>query len=205
MRVILASASPRRRELLAALIDQFEVLPADIDEPLTSDAIGDARSLALDKARHVTARHPGAIVIGADTIVFDDQRLYGKPMDRGDAVAMLRSLRGRDHRVVTGIAVVSEGGISDEAAISTVTLADLGDADIERFVASGVPLDKAGAYAIQHEEMPVVERLAGCYCNVVGLPLWRLKALLEGAGIACADPSAIYTRCSGCPDRPASP
>ncbi len=205
MRVTLASASPRRRELLPALLDQFDVLPADIDEPLGNDAIADARMLARDKARHIAARHSGAIVIGADTIVFDDRRLYGKPTDREDAVAMLRGLRGREHRVVTGIAVVSEGRTSDDVAISTVTLGDLSDADIDRFVASGVPLDKAGAYAIQHEEFAVVERLDGCYCNVVGLPLWRLKALLEDAGITCADPSATYARCSDCPDRLASP
>lgn len=205
MRVILASESPRRRELLGALVDGYQVIPAAIAEPLGSDALSDARTLARDKAQHVAALHRGAVVIGADTIVFDDLRLYGKPADGTEALEMLRELRARTHRVVTGVAVVKGVQTYSDASVSAVTLADLSDDDIAGFVASGVPLDKAGAYAIQYDDLHVVERLDGCYCNVVGLPLWRLRALLGEAGLACAEPSATYGRCAECPDRPASP
>ena len=204
VRVILASGSPRRREFLAALVGDFEVVPADIEEPMGRDAVTDARSLAGEKARHVATNHPGAVVIGADTIVFDEQRSYGKPSGPPEAAEMLRELRARDHRVVTGIAVATNGRLYSDAAVSTVTLADLTEVEIERFVASGVPLDKAGAYAIQYEAIPVVSRLEGCYCNVVGLPLWRLRGHLIEAGVECAAPNVPYARCADCPDRPRS-
>ena len=205
MRIILASGSPRRRELLASLIHEFEVVPPDIDEPLGGDAVTDARSLASEKARHVATTDPAAVIIGADTIVFDSQRSYGKPSGPPEAVEMLRDLRGRDHRVVTGIAVAVDGRVHSDVTVSTVTLADLTDQEIEQLVASGVPLDKAGAYAIQYEEIPVVSCLEGCYCNVVGLPLWRLRDRLVEAGVNCATPDTTYARCADCPDRPPSP
>ena len=206
MTVVLASASPRRRELLAAILSVFDVEPADIDEPLGTDAVADAMQLARDKALLVAAHRPADIVIGADTVVFDEERLYGKPGGEAEAAAMLRDLSGRAHTVVTGICLASAGGARGRAdhVVSTVWLSELDDAEIARYVSAGIPLDKAGAYAIQHDEHPVVERLEGCYCNVVGLPLWRLKSLLEGAGIPCADPTDTFARCLTCPDRSSS-
>lgn len=202
MRVVLASGSPRRRDLLAALVQRFDVAAADIDEPLGSDAVGDALALAARKAEHIARQEAGAVVVGADTIVFDGSVLYGKPADAEEARAMLRDLGGRAHTVVTGVAVAVDGRVIAEASVSTVTMRALSDRDIDRYVGTGVPLDKAGAYAIQHDGFPVVDRYEGCYCNVVGLPLWRLKGLLERAGVACDDPAATFERCGGCPDRP---
>ncbi|MEX1103740.1 MAG: Maf family protein [Dehalococcoidia bacterium] len=202
MRVVLASASPRRRELLAALISGFDVTPADIDEPLGTDAVADATGLAGEKARYVAAQRPGDMIVGADTVVFDEHALYGKPGSPDEGRVMLRALRGRDHSVVTAIAVAWDGHVGTDASVATVTLRQLSDEEVERYLESGVPLDKAGAYAIQHEALPVVEALDGCYCGVMGLPLWRLKRLLESGGARCGDPAAVYARCATCPDRP---
>jgi septum formation protein len=201
VRVVLASGSPRRRELLGALLPDFEVIPADIDEPLGTDAVADATNLAAEKARLVAAQTPGAMVVGADTVVFDADALYGKPTDAAHARVMLRALRGRDHQVVTGVAVAWDEQVRTDASMATVSLKPLSDDDVARYIATGVPLDKAGAYAIQHDAFPVVERLEGCYCNVMGLPLWRLRRLLGMAGAACADPTAAFERCRLCPDR----
>lgn len=201
-RVVLASASPRRRELLGALVDAFEVEPSSIEEVLAGDAIEEARRLANAKAVEVAGRHPDAVVIGSDTVVFDDGRSYGKPADGADAARMLRALRGREHQVATAVALVAPGEETAAAcSVARVQLRALSDAEVEAYVASGVPLDKAGAYAIQHDELPVVEAMEGCYCAVVGLPLWRLRGLLEGAGVKCGDPGATYERCRVCPDR----
>ncbi|HML99241.1 MAG TPA: Maf family protein [Tepidiformaceae bacterium] len=199
-RVILASASPRRRELLRALFDEFEVVPSEIDEPFGHDPVADAESLALAKAREVARANSGVVVIGADTIVFDELRAYAKPADEADALAIWRALRGRVHRVVTGIAVVGRGFERTGHAISEVELANLDDAAVRAYIASGRPMDKAGAYAIQDTEVGTVARLEGCYCNVVGLPLWRLRELLMSAGAACAEPAARRPGCASCPD-----
>ncbi|MYK26725.1 MAG: septum formation protein Maf [Dehalococcoidia bacterium] len=199
--VVLASASPRRRELLKALLDGFTVDPADIHERTTDDPRADARRLAREKASAVARRHPGAVVIGADTIVHDGERAYGKPGAAETATAMLRALRGKTHLVVTGIAVVSASGAASEVSASRVTLADLDDETIAAYVASGRPLDKAGAYAIQDEDMPTVTVLDGCYCSVMGLPLWRLRALLATAGVVAGEPHHALPRCEGCPER----
>ena len=199
--VVLASASPRRCELLQALLDGFTVDPADIDEHTTDDPRADARRLARDKASAVARRHPGAVVIGADTIVHEGERAYGKPGDPRTATAMLRALRGKAHLVVTGVAVVSASGAASEVSASRVTLADLNDDAIAAYVASGRPLDKAGAYAIQDEDVPTVSALDGCYCSVMGLPLWRLRALLATAGVVAREPHHSLPRCEGCPER----
>ncbi|MGE5595588.1 MAG: Maf family protein [Hyphomicrobiales bacterium] len=201
-RIILASQSPRRRELLAALVEDFEVLPSRIDEPLTGDPDADALRLATDKAREVAAGSPGAIVIGADTVVHDGQRAYEKPADRADAIAMWHALRGRAHRVLTGVAVIANGQLHAGVSTARVTLSALSDEAIERYADSGRPMDKAGGYAIQDEDVPTVARLDGCYCCVVGLPLWRLAGLLREAGIEPREPSATFARCAACPERP---
>lgn len=202
-RVVLASASPRRLELLAALAPAFEVVPSDAAEDLTGDPVADAERLALAKAEAVAAREPGALVIGADTIVFDGERSYGKPRDAGDAATMLRALCGRPHTVVTGVAVVGPGTSVTGHSLARVTLAGLSEAAIEAYVASGHPLDKAGAYAIQDDDVPTVSSIDGCYCAVVGLPLWRLRAMLREAGVNSPEPSAARARCATCPEREA--
>lgn len=200
-RVVLGSASPRRRELLRALLDDFAVDPADIAEHTTDDPRADARRLAREKASTVARRHPGAVVIGADTIVHDGERAYGKPADAAEATAMLRALQGTTHLVVSGLAVVSAGAAASDISTSEVTLADLDDDAIAAYVASGRPLDKAGAYAIQDEDVPTVAALDGCYCSVMGLPLWRLRALLATAGVAAREPDLELDRCAACPER----
>ena len=198
-RVILASQSPRRKELLSALIAEFDVRPADIDEPLGETAIADARALARGKARAVAELHPDAWVVGCDTIVFDERGSLGKPTDEADAAAMLRSLRGRTHRVVTGIVLIGPHSELVDHAISEVTVADLSDEAIREYVATGRTMDKAGGYAIQDELQPV-SSLEGCYCNVMGLPLWRLKGLFQAAGVPAKAPR--FDRCATCPDWP---
>lgn len=200
-RIVLASASPRRRELLAALAGEFEVIPSRIDEPLSGAPAPDAVRLARDKAREVAAASPDAVVIGADTIVHDGHRAYEKPVDAADAVAMWQALRGRPHRVYTGVAVIR--GCAERTGVSSaaVTLTDLPDDAIERYVASGRPTDKAGGYAIQDEDVPTVAQLEGCYCCVVGLPLWRLRRDLHDLGIETREPHLTFERCASCPER----
>ena len=199
--VVLASASPRRHELLRALLDEFVVEAAGIDERTTDDPLADARRLAREKASAVARRHPGAVVIGADTIVHDGERAYGKPSDPETAIAMLRALRGRTHLVATGVAIVSASGAGSAVGSSKVTLADLSDDALAAYVESGRPLDKAGAYAIQDEDVPTVSALDGCYCSVMGLPLWRLRVLLATAGVVAHEPHRTLSRCEGCPER----
>lgn len=202
-RVILASASPRRRELLAALVDEFEVIPADVPEPLTADPHENARQLAAEKAAALSRQFPAAVVIGADTIVHEYGTSYGKPADAADAVRILRELRGRAHQVVTGVAVATGASFHIESSETTVRMAPLTDGQIAGYVASGRPLDKAGAYAIQDADVPTVASWEGCYCNVVGLPLWRLREMLRACGVDASQPDATISRCAACPERPA--
>ncbi len=201
-RVVLASASPRRRDLLAALLDGFEVVPSEVTEPDVDDAVAGAVELARAKAVAVAREAGEAVVIGADTVVHDGTRSFAKPTSRADAVAMLRSLRGREHQVVTGLAVAGGGAVITSYSAARVWLRDFEEVEIAEYVRSGRPMDKAGAYAIQDEDVPTVERLEGCYCCVVGLPLWKLRTLLESVGVGCKRPEAQLPRCAVCPDRP---
>ncbi len=203
MRVILASASPRRRELLRALIASFEVLPTDIDETLTGDGFVDAERLAYAKALNAFERNPDAVVIGSDTVVYDDEHAYGKPHSPDHAFAMWQQLRGRAHTVATGIAVLAPGTDRQLTEAWDVELSPLSDDEIRAYVASGRPMDKAGAYAIQDEDVPTVVHMHGCYCAIMGLPLWSLKDLLEASGVPCAEPSSTFERCATCPSKPA--
>lgn len=200
-RIVLASASPRRKELLAALVDAFDIVPSRIDEPLSGEPAPDAERLARDKAREVAASFPDAVVIGADTVVHDGARAYEKPVDAADALAMWRALRGRAHHVYTGVAVIRDGEERTGVSHSAVTLTDLTDTAIEQYVASGRPMDKAGGYAIQDEDVPTVADLRGCYCCVVGLPLWRLRRDLHAFGIETRGPHLTFERCAACPER----
>lgn len=202
MRVILASASPRRRELLAALITDFEVIPSTVEETLTGDGFVDAERLAYAKALDVFRHHREAVVLGSDTLVYDDERSYGKPSDDLDAFTMWKHLGGRTHTVATGVAVIAPAGEFQLTEAWDVELSALSDDEIRAYIASGRPMDKAGAYAIQDEDLPTVKRLDGCFCSVMGLPLWTAKDLLEVAGIECASPADSFARCALCPSRP---
>lgn len=183
-------------------MDDFEVLAADIPEEAGSDPLAGAERLAVEKAVAVLAVRPGAVVIGSDTVVFDGHQSYGKPADANEAVTMLLALRGRSHRVATGVAVATAGDVRSGCSVATVTMAALASETVERYVASGRPLDKAGAYAIQDEDVPTVAALDGCYCCVMGLPLWRLWAMLQEAGIPARRPHERIPRCATCPERP---
>jgi septum formation protein len=191
VRLVLASASPRRRELVASLGVPFEIVPSDIDETLDAVPLPEAVArLALRKARAVAASRPAAIVLAADTIVVIDGQALGKPADPGEARAMLRALRGRTHEVMTGVAVLdaATGRDAVDTAISRVTMAAFSDAAIDRYVASGEPLDKAGAYAIQGAGGALVAGLEGSHSNVVGLPLAVTAALLRRFGLDVSVP-----------------
>ena len=207
-RLLLASASPRRRELLARLGLEFEVRVADLDEtPLPGE---DPRTyvarLAAAKASAVAdaAPEPNVVVVGADTAVVVDGHLLGKPADDADAARMLRLLSGRTHEVLTGVAVVERADGFDDAAggtallparsaavdvaVTEVTFAELGDGDVAWYVASGEPADKAGAYAVQGRGAVFVTSIAGSPDNVIGLPLALTRRLLEAAGVAALGP-----------------
>ncbi|MBM4411563.1 MAG: septum formation protein Maf [Chloroflexi bacterium] len=201
MSLVLASGSPRRRELLAALGVSFEVDPADVDETSTErDPVRLAESLALLKARAVAARRPGDVVIGSDTVVALDGRLLGKPASAEEARAMLVALRDRAHEVVTGVAVVAPHGFEAVThSRTTVVMRPYTDPERDEFIARGEPFDKAGGYAIQDMAFHPVAHLDGCTCGVMGLPLWTLRRLLIGAGIEVATPA--LDRCTECPAR----
>jgi septum formation protein len=186
--LILASASPRRRELLTQAGYRFEVQPSSIPELRRpeEDAIRFAARLAREKAEEVFARkQPSAapmLVLGADTVVVCDGEVMGKPADAADAARMLLLLSGRTHQVVTGVAVVWGSGSAEVAAEMTqVTMRTLSPQEVAGYVAGGEPMDKAGAYAIQGYAGRWIPRIQGCYFNVVGLPLALVTSLLEGA------------------------
>ncbi len=190
--LVLASASPRRRELVASLGIPFEVVASDVDETLDAVPLPEAVArLALRKARAVAPARPAAIVLAADTIVVIDDRALGKPAHAEEARQMLRALRGRSHEVMTGVAVVdaATGQSAVETVISRVTMDAYSDDAIERYVASGEPLDKAGAYAIQGAGGALVVALQGSRSNVVGLPLTVTAALLRRFGLEVSAPA----------------
>ena len=185
-RIVLASASPRRKMLLKQLGLSFDVLVSDIEEDLQQALPPEqlAETLALQKAQHVAATcHDPCVVIGADTIVVDDVGILGKPRDTADAHHMLSRLSGRTHRVITGIAVIPTFSSPSTPLVrhetTQVKITPLSDADIQWYIQTGEPLDKAGAYAIQGKGTVFVEWIHGCYNNVVGLPLFLLISMLK--------------------------
>lgn len=189
-RIVLASASPRRRELLRQIGIPFEVLAGEVPEygRPESNPAELARALAREKAETVAARIVDGLVIGADTIVVVDGRVLGKPADPKDAAAMLRTLSGRTHQVITGVAVADRRAgatvaVDVEHASTDVSFLPWSDADIDAYVATGEPLDKAGAYAIQGYASVLIEGVRGCYFNVVGLPLALLAQMLRARGL----------------------
>jgi len=192
-RLVLASASPRRRELLRRLVSDFDVIASAVDERFEPGPLAEAvAALAVVKARAVAAGRSAGIVVGADTIVVIDGDALGKPADHDEAVAMLRRLRGRTHEVLTGVAVIDVAGgrVFRDTEITRVTMARYPDDLIERYAASGAPLDKAGAYAIQDLDGALVDTLVGSYTNVVGLPLGLTARLLAAAGVAVSVPDS---------------
>ncbi len=203
--LVLASASPRRRELLAALGLTFDVAATATDEEALLIGRPDEPPAQL-AVRLATAKGEAAgagadaVSLAADTVVFVDGRVLGKPGDAAEAAAMLRLLRGREHAVATGIAVRRAGELTTDVAVARVTMRWYGEGEIARYIARGEPFDKAGGYAIQDEEFAPVARLQGCRCAVVGLPLWRTARLLRSAGVPAADPT--LPACLRCPDRP---
>ena len=177
---VLASASPRRVALLRQVHAAFTVADPGPDRewPGAAEPRHGVRALALDKARRVARRRPGTVVVGADTVVVIRGLRLGKPADADDARAMLRRLQGRTHEVWTGIAVVRDEDQRTGAECTTVQFARLAESEIDAYVATGEPLDKAGAYGIQGAAAQFVRRIDGDYFNVVGLPLARLRAML---------------------------
>ncbi len=199
--LVLASASPRRRQLLAALGLDFRVEPTHVDESSEEpDPRRRASQLALRKARAAARAHPRATVIAADTIVTVDGRMLGKPDGADEAVAMLCSLRGRRHEVVSAVAVAAEGREATEAATTAVMMRDYGEDEIERFIERGEPFDKAGGYAVQDAEFAPAASVDGCLCAVIGLPLWTVRGLLASVADIETVPPA-FQRCAACPLR----
>jgi septum formation protein len=186
--LVLGSASPRRRELLARARVSFEVLAADIDESRREGEPPAAlvERLALEKARAVARRLAGfRLVLGADTIVVLGDAVLGKPADPEDAVRLLVRLLGRTHRVLTGVALVSTDGAAPRTRVveSRVTMRTADETEVRAYVAGGEPLDKAGAYAAQGEGRRFVARIEGSESNVIGLPLEETLALLRESGV----------------------
>ena len=183
--LVLASASPRRQELLRSAGITFEVQPAHIPEdPLPGEAAKEcAERLAGEKALAVARRRPHDIVLGADTVVVVDGQLLGKPTDAADAARMLRLVSGREHRVITGVCLVVNGEPSVASETTLVTVSEMADKDIADYVASGEPMDKARAYAIQGIASRWIPRIEGDYSNVVGLPVALVWRMLQQTGI----------------------
>lgn len=184
-RLVLASASPRRRDLLAQLGVHPEIVPADVDETPHSgeDPPAYVVRVAQDKARAVAQRRPGAVVLAADTTVDLDGQILAKPHDLAHARSMLRALSARTHRVHTGVAVQRDQWCRAVVVTTLVTFTAVSDELLEWYVATGEPFDKAGAYALQGAGDVLVERVQGSVSNVVGLPLAPTVQLLEAAGI----------------------
>jgi septum formation protein len=207
--LVLASASPRRRELLAALGAAFTVLATDAEErdtptpPEVAAALprlpiapaGHPTLLAWRKAAAAAALAPGAVVLGADTVVALGAEVLNKPADPAHARAMLRALAGRTHTVYTGLCVLRAGAIWLDAVAAEVEFRPLADDEIAAYVATGEPMDKAGAYGVQGRGGALVRAVRGSYTAVVGLPLPAAHRLLGAAGVAgLADPAATYER-----------
>lgn len=178
--VILASGSPRRHELLRKIIPDFKIEVSDATEELKSTTpIELAIENALLKATAVAKKYPSDVVIGADTIVVLDGEILLKPTDENDARQMLRRLSDRDHEVITGLAMVEGERTAMAYEITKVYFGEMSDEEISRYVSTGEPLDKSGSYALQGGAAPYIRKIDGDWSNVVGLPLYRLRLLIE--------------------------
>lgn len=185
--IILASSSPRRLEILRQIGLHFEVKVNEVDETIPAGMPPHRAvcELALRKAWEIAQLEPKAIVIGADTIVVHGNRILGKPLSRSDAIETLRSLSGSDHLVITGFCVIeaATGKVVQANETTRVFFRRLTDSEICAYVESGEPMDKAGSYAIQGLGAVLVEKIDGCYFNVVGLPISQLSQVLRGFGV----------------------
>lgn len=184
-RLVLASASPRRRELLGHLPVSFTVDPAAGPElpPAGAGPEATVAALAEGKAREVAARHPGELILAADTVVALEGELLGKPRDTAHARAMLRALSGREHLVYTGLCLLRGEECLTGAERTLVRFKPLTDREIDAYIATGEPMDKAGAYGVQGRAALFVEGIDGDFFNVVGLPLCRLGRMLSSLGV----------------------
>jgi septum formation protein len=182
--LILASASPRRRDLLAVAGITCLVDAADVDESTRPGeaAAPYAERLAREKAALVSRRHAGECVVGADTVVVVDGQILGKPIDAADARRMLRLLSGRSHDVLTAVAVARDGTLASRVEKSVVEMRNISEAEVVSYVATGEPMDKAGAYAIQGGAGPFVQRVSGDFDTIVGLPVKVVIELLVSYG-----------------------
>lgn len=186
MKIILASASPRRQELLKYIVPEFEIIPADVDETLPEGTVSEkaAEFLASKKAKHIAKQYPDSVVIGSDTVVIIDGIILGKPADKSDAERMLKLLSGRTHKVITGVCI-AYGEKTDSFSCETkVTFYPLTDKEILDYIATGEPMDKAGAYGIQGYGSVLAEGIEGDFFNVMGLPVAMLKRRLEKFGVS---------------------
>ena len=186
--LILASNSPRRKELLRLSGWSFRILPADVDETPREAEAADryVLRLAQEKAQAVAGQaRPGEWIVAADTTVADEALILGKPQDADEAMSMLLGLRGRVHQVYTAVAVFDphSGRMRTELASTDVPMRSYTHQEVQTYIATGDPFDKAGSYAIQHPEFRPVEALSGCYANVVGLPLCHLARALQSFGL----------------------
>ncbi|MDE5576228.1 MAG: Maf family protein [Oscillospiraceae bacterium] len=177
MNVILASASPRRKELLGYIVPSFEIIPADVDETLPEEipAEKSAEFLAVKKAEHISAQYPESIVIGSDTVVIVDGEILGKPSDEADAYRMLKKLSGKIHTVVTGVCISQGEKKKSFSEATRVEFYPLSEEEIRDYIATGDPMDKAGAYGIQGEGCVLIKGIEGDFFTVMGLPAARLK------------------------------
>ena len=180
-RVILASKSPRRQELLKLLFDEFEIVPATGEEiiPEGADAMDVSRLLAVQKCREVSEKFPDDLVIGCDTTVIVGNEILGKPADEADAARMLGELSGTSHYVVSGACISFGGRERSFSQVTEVSFRKLADEEISAYIATGEPMDKAGAYGIQEKGSLLVREIKGDFFNVVGLPVSKLAAELE--------------------------
>lgn len=179
--VILASRSPRRKELLSLIFDSFRIKPAQSDEVIDKNTPTDLvpQSLALDKCKEIAKSEPHALVIGCDTAVILGDLIMGKPEDDDDAYSMLSQLSGKTHKVISGVAVYYNGEYTQFSSVTEVTFKSLTEQDIWDYIATGEPSDKAGAYGIQGKGSVLVESINGDYFNVVGLPVSDLATTLK--------------------------
>lgn len=183
--IILASASPRRKELLQKLCDKFLIDASDAEEIQFADSPKElAIKNAVFKAQKIAEKYSAEdIVIGADTIVTLDGKIFGKPKDKNGAKKMLRELAGKKHEVITGLAIIHEKKFFTAAESTEVFFGEMTDEEIFSYVETGEPLDKSGSYALQGGAAKFIEKINGDWSNVVGLPLYRLRLLAKSAGI----------------------
>lgn len=190
MKIILASTSPRRRELVTLFGLALQFISADLDEsPRVNETPAElVHRLSRAKAEIGKSQFPESVVVGADTIVSIDDTILGKPVDADDAIRMLTMLRHRPHVVYSGITVMRGAQSLTQIATTTVHMRNYSDAEIAAFVATGEPLDKAAAYAIQNTAFKPVEYIEGCFANVMGLPLCHLYRTLKAFGVTIQEP-----------------